>query len=145
MLATLGRFATEADRAGLPLIAHIYPKGELIKEQERYSATHMAYAVRAGVELGVDIVKTWYTGSPGSFRKVIEASHGRVIAAGGPAMETPRQLFEMTRGVMDAGALGVAYGRNIFQARDPARMIEAIKLLIHKTALVADALAHYAA
>jgi class I fructose-bisphosphate aldolase len=140
MLEDLGRFSKEATFAGLPLIAHIYPKGEFIKDEERYHWKHMAYAARAGVELGVDIVKTWYTGDPDSFRKVVEATHGRVVAAGGPKTDTAKELFETTKGVMDAGALGVAYGRNIFQYKDPIRMIEALKVLIHEGGAVSDAL-----
>lgn len=140
MLHNLSRISKEASSAGLPLIAHLYPKGEMIKDEERYHWKHMAYAARVGVELGVDIVKTWYTGDPESFHKVVASTHGRVVAAGGPRMETPQELFEMTKGVMDAGALGVAYGRNIFQAKDPTRMVEALKIIIHEKGTVEDAL-----
>jgi DhnA family fructose-bisphosphate aldolase class Ia len=140
MLRELGKFSKEAAFAGLPLIAHIYPAGESIKNEERYDWKHMAYAARAGVELGVDIIKTWYTGDQESFRKVVDATHGRVVAAGGPKMDTPQQLFAVTKDVMDAGAIGVAYGRNIFQYKDPTRMIEALKALIHGKSSVEDAL-----
>lgn len=45
----------------MPLVAHIYPKGALIKDQ--HDAEVLAYAVRAGAELGVDIIKTMWSGS----------------------------------------------------------------------------------
>lgn len=69
MLHNLGLISREASLAGMPLIAHIYPKGEMIKEEDQYSVKALSYAVRAGAELGVDIIKTWYPGSPDAFSK----------------------------------------------------------------------------
>ncbi|MFN8456494.1 MAG: hypothetical protein U0401_17800 [Anaerolineae bacterium] len=43
----------------------------------------MAYAARCGAELGVDIVKTWYTGTPESFREVVESCPGVAVVAAG--------------------------------------------------------------
>jgi len=54
--------------------------------------------VRAGAELGVDIIKTWYPGTPDAFAKVVEVAPGKVVAAGGPKTESERQFLEMTRG-----------------------------------------------
>ena len=131
MIRELGRYSKQATAAGMPLIAHMYPTGELIDDDKRYHWENIAYAARAGVEMGVDIVKTWYTGDPESFRKVVEATHGRVVAAGGAKADTPRQFLEVTKDVMSAGALGVAYGRNIFEYEDPTKMIKALKVIIH--------------
>ena len=131
MIRELGKFSKEATAAGMPLIAHMYPTGEMIDDDKRYNWENIAYAARAGVEMGVDIVKTWYTGDPDSFCKVVEATHGRVVAAGGAKADTPRQFLEVTKDVMSTGALGVAYGRNIFEYKDPTHMIKALKLIIH--------------
>ena len=46
-------------------------------------------------------------------------------------MEDPVSFFKVTYDVIRAGAFGVAYGRNIFQAEDPARMVIALKSIIH--------------
>ena len=140
MLSELGRVSKAATLAGVPLIAHMYPAGELIDKDRQHDWQNIAYAARTGVELGVDIVKTWYTGDPESFRKVVEATHGRVVAAGGAKADSPRQVLELTRDVMSAGALGVAYGRNIFEYKDPANMIKALKLMIHGSGDVDEAL-----
>ena len=140
MLHNLGLISREASLAGMPLIAHIYPKGEMIKQEDQYSVQALSYAVRAGAELGVDIIKTWYPGSPDAFAKVVEVAPGKVVAAGGPQAETERQFLEMTRGIMDAGAVGVAYGRNIWEYRNPTLMIKALKAIIHSNRGVEDAL-----
>ena len=88
----------------MPLIAPICPKGEMIKQEEQYGVQALSYAVRAGAELGVDIIKTWYPGSPDAFAEVVEVAPGKVVTAGGPKADTERQFLEMTRGAMDAGA-----------------------------------------
>ena len=71
---------------------------------------------------------------------MVEATHGRVVAAGGAKADSPRQVLELTRDVMSTGALGVAYGRNIFEYKDPANMIKALKLMIHGSGDVDEAL-----
>jgi DhnA family fructose-bisphosphate aldolase class Ia len=140
MLHDLGLMSREASLAGMPLIAHIYPKGEMIKAEDQYSVEALSYAVRAGAELGVDIIKTWYPGSPDAFAKVVEVAPGKVVAAGGPKTETEKQFLEMTRGIMDAGAMGVAYGRNVWDHRNPTSMIKALKAIIHANKGVDEAM-----
>ena len=132
MFEHMGRISRQCEEHGMPLIVHAYPKGELIKDDERYTYEHVSYSVRAAVECGADIVKTWYTGDYDSFARVVEASHGRVVVAGGAKMKDTESFFKVTYDVIRAGALGVAYGRNIFQAENPARMITSLKSIIHE-------------
>jgi DhnA family fructose-bisphosphate aldolase class Ia len=132
MFAHMGRISRQCEERGMPLIVHAYPKGELIKDDERYSYEHVSYSVRAAVECGADIVKTWYTGDYDSFARVVEASHGRVVVAGGAKMKDTESFFKVTHDVIRAGALGVAYGRNIFQAENPTRMVTSLKSIIHE-------------
>jgi class I fructose-bisphosphate aldolase/fructose-bisphosphate aldolase/2-amino-3,7-dideoxy-D-threo-hept-6-ulosonate synthase len=140
MLRNLGALSRDASLAGLVLMAHMYPKGELIKDEERYSVPNLSYCVRAGEELGVDVIKTWYSGDPETFRKVVEVAPGKVVAAGGPKMDNDEQLLQMTKGVMEAGALGVAYGRNIWDHHNVIGIIKALKAIIHENKSVQEAL-----
>jgi class I fructose-bisphosphate aldolase len=134
MFEHMGRISRQCEERGMPLIVHAYPKGEMIKDEERYTYEHVSYAVRAAVECGADIVKTWYTGDYESFARVVEASHGRVVVAGGAKMKDTESFFKVTYDVIRAGAFGVAYGRNIFQADNPAGMVTALKSIIHEGA-----------
>jgi DhnA family fructose-bisphosphate aldolase class Ia len=134
MFEHMGRMSCQCEERGMPLIVHAYPKGELIKDEERYAYENVSYSVRAAVECGADIVKTWYTGDYESFARVVDASHGRVVVAGGAKMKETESFFKVTYDVIRAGALGVAYGRNIFQAENPAKMITALKSIIHEGA-----------
>ena len=89
-------------------------------------------SVEKALKLGADIVKTNYTGDPDSFKEVVDGCPVPVIIAGGPKIETERQLFEMVYDAIDVGGAGVAFGRNIFQAKDPAKMTRALVGVVHE-------------
>jgi DhnA family fructose-bisphosphate aldolase class Ia len=140
-LTMLGRMAKEADAAGLPLVAHIYPKGDLIKDP--HDAKAVAYAVRCGAELGVDVIKTLWTGSAESFRSVVEASPSIVALAGGEMGETLEDYLRMTREALDVGLGGVTYGRFVWQHPHMTAVIKSLRALIHDNASALDALKVY--
>ena len=139
-VAMLGRLVSDAAPAGLPVVAHIYPKGELVPAGERYTTRWSLYAARVGAEVGVDVVKTDYTGSADSFRPVVDACPVPVVAAGGPRLETLREVLEMARGVVAAGGAGLTCGRNVWGSPDPAGVVRALKAVVHDDASVDDAL-----
>ena len=43
----------------------------------------------------------------------------------------PEVVLEATRGALDAGARGVVYGRNVWQADDPVMMCGLLREVIH--------------
>ena len=84
------------------------------------------------MELGVDIIKTFYTGSAESFAQVVEmAAPALVVAAGGPKLETDADVLRMAENVVQAGAAGITFGRNVWQCCDPAGLIRALKVVVH--------------
>jgi DhnA family fructose-bisphosphate aldolase class Ia len=99
-------------------------------------ADAMASASRIGFELGADIIKTYYTGSPESFRKVTSTVPAPVLIAGGGKMNTARAALEVVHGSIAAGGKGVVFGRNIWQNPDPSRIVTAMKAIIHTGASV---------
>ena len=143
MIAMLGRLVTEARPVGLPVIAHIYPKGNLARPEDFTSLPYVRYAARVGVEVGVDIIKIPYTGSPETFAEIVDACPVPVVAAGGPRLDSLEALFTMVRGVIDAGARGLTIGRNVWQARHIPATIAALKAIVHENKPVAQALEIY--
>lgn len=137
-LTFLGKMAKEAGSLGMPLVAHIYPKGSMIKDP--HSAKAVAYAARVGAELGVDIIKTLWTGSAESFRQVVEGCPAIVALAGGEMGETLEDYLRMTREALDVGLGGVTYGRFVWQHPHPTAVIKALRALIHENATVPGAL-----
>ncbi|MET1124877.1 MAG: 2-amino-3,7-dideoxy-D-threo-hept-6-ulosonate synthase [Archaeoglobaceae archaeon] len=136
-LMALGEVSRICSEWGMPLLAMMYPRGDGINQ---FDPEAVALAARVGAELGADIVKTNYTGSVESFRKVVEGCPVPVVVAGGPKMGSAEDVLRMVREAMDAGARGVAIGRNIFQANDPTRMTRAIAAIVHENADVEEAM-----
>lgn len=141
LLTNLAALVREAERVGLPVIVHAYPNGELVPPDERYSARQVGYAARLGMELGVDIVKTFYTGSAESFAQVVEmAAPALMVAAGGPKLDTDADVLRMAYAVRQAGAAGLTFGRNIWQSDNAARLIRALGHILHRSGSVDEAL-----
>jgi len=138
MLEQLGTISETCDDWGMPLLAMMYPRGRNIKDE--HSAEVVKLAARTGAELGADIIKTNYTGNPNTFKEVVDGCPVPVIIAGGPKIETDRQLLEMVKNSVDVGGAGVAIGRNIFQAPSPRKTTMAISEIVHNNMEVDEAL-----
>jgi class I fructose-bisphosphate aldolase len=129
MLAEFGRVQEEAHRRGIAAIAWIYPRGAGV--QNDTSKEIVAYAARTGLELGADAVKIKYSGDRASFSWAVKSAAGmHVFMSGGPKAPTDEAFLEQVKGVIQAGATGVAVGRNVWQSSDPLKMAEQIKRVI---------------
>lgn len=129
MLSLLGSVSKECRRWGMPLLAMMYPRGENIKDE--YDVEVVKVVARIGAELGADIIKTNWTGDIDSFKQVVKGCPAPVIIAGG-AKKGTRGILETTEDAIKAGAKGVAYGRNIWQAKETTLLTRAICLIVHK-------------
>lgn len=138
-LRQLGLIAKQAASFGMPLVAHIYARGSFIEKKAQYDWKNVAYAVRAGAELGVDIIKTSYTGTPETFAKVVEACPARVVVAGGEVGSKIEDYLKMTRDIMDVGGAGVTYGRFVWEYEHIPELIAALKFIIHDNGSYQDA------
>lgn len=135
-LQSIGGVAETAAAWGIPLIAMMYPRGEGIDE---HSADAVSHAARVGAELGADIIKTNYTGSAKSFRKVVQGCPVPVVIAGGPKVETDMEILEMVERSIRAGGAGVSIGRNVFQHDNPVSMVRALGKVVHEGASAEEA------
>ncbi|ABK76843.1 DhnA-type fructose-1,6-bisphosphate aldolase [Cenarchaeum symbiosum A] len=137
MLEQLGVISGQCHRWGMPLMAMMYPRGENIKDP--HDPAVVAHASRLGAECGADIVKTLYTGDPDSFKTVVRGTPVPVVIAGGPQMDSDRDLLNMTEDAMRAGAKGVTYGRNIFGHANPPAVVRALSRVIFDGATAGEA------
>jgi DhnA family fructose-bisphosphate aldolase class Ia len=93
--------------------------------------------------VGVDVIKTEYTGSAETFAEVVlAASPAKVVLAGGSPGGELRDYFQMTADALAAGAAGFTYGRFVWQHPQPDRVVEALRLMVHQDKSVDDALRH---
>jgi len=100
----------------------------------------VAHAARLGAEIGADIIKTNYTGSPETFRDVVRGCPVPVIIAGGPKAKTVEDILQMAYDAVQCGGAGVSIGRNVFQHKDPTAMVKALSAIVHENASVKDGL-----
>jgi class I fructose-bisphosphate aldolase len=139
MLAEFGRVQEEAHDRGIAAIAWVYPRGTAVQNDS--SREVVAYAARTGLELGADAVKIKYTGDSASFSWAVKSAGSvRVFMSGGPKAPTDEAFLQQVRGVMDAGATGLAVGRNVWQHKEPLRMAERLRKVIFENKSVQEAL-----
>jgi len=142
MLQDAQKIVENSREWGVPLIVMMYPRGKKITNENDPSVVNIA--VRAGVELGADIVKTNYTGDIDSFRTITKGvRHIPVIIAGGPKMDTIPDLLQMVYDSIEAGGSGVAFGRNVFQAEDPTKLVRAINKILHENYSVEEVMKEF--
>ena len=129
MFNEFGRIQEQAHERGLPAIAWIYPRGASV--QNDIAKEIVAYAARSGLELGADAVKIKYTGDPATFSWAVKAAAGvKVFMSGGPKAPTDDDFLKQVKGVMKAGATGLAVGRNVWQNQDPLAMADKLRKVI---------------
>lgn len=141
----------EAHNLGIPAIGWMYPRGLSIDERKSSSKTLeiavrdrksadiaidetsaiVAYGARIGLELGADVVKVKYTGSIESYRYVVEnAAPTKVVMSGGPATNTDEEFLSIVNSILQAGAAGIAVGRNVWQRNNPLIISKKLHSLI---------------
>ena len=87
--------------------------------------------VRLAREMGADIVKADPTSDPTDFHRVVQAARCPVLVRGG-GREDLQQVFARSRVLLDQGAVGMVYGRNVYQHANPSAVVSALMAMIHK-------------
>lgn len=129
MLEHFGEVTSKAAEWGMPVLAMVYARGPKVKDE--YAPEVVRHCARVGTEIGADVVKVPYTGDVDTFARVTEACCIPVVIAGGPKMDNDRDLLQMAHDSVQAGGSGLSIGRNIFQHRQPARIVQALHGIVH--------------
>ena len=115
----------EANRYGIPVLA-VTAVGRGLGKDAKY----LSLASRMAAELGASIVKTYYCKD---FERVVDTCPVPIVIAGGKKIPE-RDALQMAYDALQAGAIGVDMGRNIFQSSSPVGMIKAANAIVHKKA-----------
>lgn len=137
MLRALGQVVDAADVVGLPVVVIAYPRRSGSDGDDNYQSLRSAdpeayvalvrHTARIAVEMGASIVKTVYTGSEQSYSTVISAACGvPIIMAGGPLVDDDVAISNAI-GAVRAGAIGVAFGRQVFMNNAPADFLSNLR------------------
>jgi len=142
-LAKLAAVAQECRALGVPLIAEMLPAEVVAYHhgggERALKPESVALAARVAWELGADAVKTYYTGDPESFRKVVEGCPIPIYVLGGPAAGDFLAFLKQVEDAVRAGARGAVVGRNAWQHPDPLKAVKALSAVVHEGATAEEA------
>ncbi len=122
-IRNLTKTADMGNRYGIPTFG-VTAVGKNLARDARY----LGLATRVCAENGATFVKTYYCEG---FEKVVAGCPVPIVIAGGKKLPE-RDALELAYKAINDGANGVDMGRNIFQAEDPAAMIQAVRAVVHK-------------
>jgi class I fructose-bisphosphate aldolase len=89
--------------------------------------------VRQAAEMGADLIKAHTTDDLAAYARIVTAAGVPVLPRGGSRVND-EEILERTHALIEAGAAGIVYGRNIIQHPDPAAMVRALAVVVHEDA-----------
>ena len=129
MLEGLGRISEECRAAGLPLLCMSY-----VKRPGPIDVGAIQHACRAAADLGADIVKTAYPGSPEALRAVVRSTPVPVLLGGGLRLGGEAEALGLIDSALRAGARGICIGRNLFQQAPLEPFVRRVSAMVHGSA-----------
>jgi DhnA family fructose-bisphosphate aldolase class Ia len=133
----------ECERYGMPLM--VEPLVMLPNEQKGGYMVDgdlgkILPLVRQAVELGADIIKADPCDDVEEYHRVIEAASGKPVLPRGGGRASDEEILTRTYQLMQQGASGIVYGRNVIQHSHPEAMTRAFMAIVHDNATPAQAL-----
>lgn len=130
MITEFSEIEEEAHSKDLIVIGWMYPRGKHVASDTDKDV--LAYAARLGLELNCDAIKIKYTGDKEDYKWVVEsAGKAKVFVVGGPKTETAEELYQTTGEILSVGAVGLAVGRNIWQAKEPLDVAKKLAEIVY--------------
>ncbi|SFG07523.1 Fructose-bisphosphate aldolase class Ia, DhnA family [Ensifer sp. OV372] len=144
-VANISRVRADCDKYGMPLMIEPLVM-EPVTEHGGYmvdgDAEKIVTLTRLAREMGADIVKADPTTNAEDFHRVVEAARCPVLVRGG-GKEDLRNVFDKSAALMRQGAMGMVYGRNIYQHANPSAVVRGLMAIIHEDVSGEEAYALY--
>jgi 2-amino-4,5-dihydroxy-6-oxo-7-(phosphooxy)heptanoate synthase len=128
-IADLAVVAEACDRWNVPLLAMVYARGPHILDGRALAL--VAHAAAVAADLGADLVKSTLPLSVPAIAALTADCPIPVLAAGGAVHGDAEEGLRHLADAMRAGAAGIAAGRLVFTAPDPADMVRRLSTLVH--------------
>lgn len=133
----------ECEKYGMPLMVE-----PLVMQSNEQAGGYMVDGditkivplVRQAVELGADIIKADPCDDVEEYHRVIEAASGKPVLPRGGGRASDEEILTRTHALMQQGAAGIVYGRNVIQHPNPERMTRAFMALVHDGATPGQAM-----
>jgi class I fructose-bisphosphate aldolase len=134
-IARTADVARECEQLGIPLIVESLARGKNVGNpgDPKWLNLH----TRMAAELGADAIKTDYSGDPVSMRSVVDGCPLPILMLGGSRQASDESALDMVRGAVSAGAAGVFFGRNVFQAENMVSFLQQARAVLDGTEVLA--------
>jgi DhnA family fructose-bisphosphate aldolase class Ia len=127
------RIARACERLGIALIIEPRHSQERRKPELKLDPSIMQLYCRISGEIGADIVKCIWSGSIDTMRPIADTCPAPVFVAGGAKKDRVQDAIDLAKDAIEAGCQGLVFGRNIYQASDPAAVLDALRDVVHHT------------
>ncbi|MBP1993354.1 class I fructose-bisphosphate aldolase [Paenibacillus eucommiae] len=133
----------DCERYGMPLMVEplvMLPNEKSGGYMVDGDLTKILPLVRQAAELGADIIKADPCDNIEEYHKVIEAASGKPVLPRGGGRASDEEILSRTYTLMQQGASGIVYGRNVIQHPNPELMTRAFMAVVHDGATAEQAL-----
>jgi len=122
-VALFSEVVRQKEKLGIPLIGECYvvENKDITLEQMHNKVKRVS---RVMAELGADLIKAFFTGD--RFHEVVENNPVPVFTIGAEKLKTDLEVLKKAEASVNQGARGIIFGRNIFMAKNPAKLVEAL-------------------
>ncbi len=142
-IANICTLKPQAERYGMPLMVE-----PLVMKDNAKAGGYMVDGnldkilplVRQAVELGADIIKADPSDDVRQYHEVITIAGSIPVLVRGGGKAPEAEILQRTFDLMQQGAKGIVYGRNVIQHEKPAAITSAFMDVVHKGATPAQAL-----
>ncbi|WP_163537445.1 aldolase [Gracilibacillus sp. YIM 98692] len=137
------KLKTQCERYGMPLMVEplvMQPNDKAGGYMVDGDITKIIPLVRQAVELGADIIKADPCDDIEEYHRVIETASGIPVLPRGGGVASESEVLGRTYSLIQQGASGIVYGRNIVQHEKPKEMTEALMAIVHDNATPNQAL-----
>jgi fructose-bisphosphate aldolase, class I len=130
-IARNAHIVDECARYGLPVMIEPRSAREKSRPEDKQDVDVMAMYCRISAEIGADLVKCIYPGTTGKLVQIVESCTAPVLVAGGARKDAVDDAIAVAASAVEAGAQGLVFGRNVYQAEQPQRVIDALVKVVH--------------
>ena len=133
------RLKPQADHYGMPLMIEplvFQPNAKAGGYMVDGDPEKIIPLVRQAVELGADIIKADPTDDVSAYHRVVEIAGGVPVLVRGGGRASELEILTRTFALLEQGASGIVYGRNIIQHPNPAGITRALMAIVHHEASV---------
>ncbi len=128
------RLKPEADHYGMPLMIEplvFQPNAKAGGYMVDGDPRKIIPLVRQAVELGADIIKADPTDDVSVYHQVVQTAGGVPVLVRGGGKAPEAEILKRTEALLQQGAAGIVYGRNIIQHPQPAKITRALMAVVH--------------